>query len=454
MKVLKFGGTSVGTTASLTNVKKIIESIKDDAIVVVSALGGLTDKLIQTANLAASNNSDYLKEMEAICQRHFNIIGDVVIPNKKENVKKIIEDLLQQLARIYDGIFLIKDLPQRTLDNILSFGERMSSVIVANMIENARLKNSLEFIKTEKWFDKNIADVQLTNELIKQTFSDAYNGITIAPGFISTDRDTNEITNLGRGGSDFTAALIAAALNAKELEIWTDVDGFMTSDPRLISDAKVLATMSFVESMELCSYGAKVIYPPTIYPVFHKNIPIKILNTFNPDAPGTFISDSQSNEVAVKGISALKNIGLIGLIGEFTENVAEINSRSYNAMARQGINVYLVSQPGEIPTFTFAINGNDSEKALKSLQEEFAPELNSGLLEAVNLKKDMALIAVVGDNIRKLKGITARISNTLSRNNINVIASSTSTSNTTLLLIVKEEKCNDAIKSIHALFFE
>ncbi|MDE6792235.1 MAG: aspartate kinase, partial [Muribaculaceae bacterium] len=300
MKVLKFGGTSVGTVESLANVKQIVEAIPESAIIVVSALGGITDRLINTARLAAADDAAYREEMEAIFSRHFNVISGIVAENRRAEVISRVAHLLNDLKRIFEGISLIRHLPSQTLDLVVSFGERMSSVIVAGMIEDSTLFNSLDFIKTEEWFGKNIADQQLTSSLIRDAFSGCFNK-AIVPGFISTDRNNGTITNLGRGGSDFTAALIAAALDAELLEIWTDVDGFMTADPRLIPNATVVDMMSFVESMELCTYGAKVIYPPTIYPVFHKNIPIKSLNTFHPSAPGTLITDSANeNEFSIK----------------------------------------------------------------------------------------------------------------------------------------------------------
>ncbi|MDE5773810.1 MAG: aspartate kinase, partial [Muribaculaceae bacterium] len=288
MIVLKFGGTSVGTADNLFNVKRIVESLDDSAVVVVSALGGLTDKLIATAKLAAAGNLDYSKEMDAISLRHHNIISEVIQPGDGLKTLAKIDPLLQDLRRLYDGVCLIGDLPEITLNKIVAMGERMSSIIVADMIDGASHHDSLSFIKTEKWYDRNIAAAELTTQLIRQEFNSDSKYPAVTGGFISTDKNTGEITNLGRGGSDYTAALIAAALDAEVLQIWTDVDGFLTSDPRIISEAHVVPRMSFVESMDLCTFGAKVIYPPTIYPVFHKNIPIRILNTFHPEVEGTY----------------------------------------------------------------------------------------------------------------------------------------------------------------------
>lgn len=453
MNVLKFGGTSVGTVESLNFVKNIVEALPADTVVVVSALGGLTDKLIATANMAAGGD-DWRMEMDAIADRHHHIIESLVREDRKDATRMSVDSLLDDLARTYEAIALLGDLPRKTLDVIVSFGERMSAPIVAGIVKNAVVHNSLDFIKTEKWFDKNIADATLTRELILREFKDIAPGPHITGGFIAQDRDSGEITNLGRGGSDYTAALIAAALDAEMLDIWTDVDGFMTADPRVIKDAKVLPRMSFIESMELCSFGAKVIYPPTIYPVFHKNIPIRILNTFNMSAPGTLISDSaDSGDYPVKGVTAIKDTCLVRLSGNLTENVAQINTRAYNALARNGISVFLLAQPGENHEFSFAISASDRERASKVLNEEFAPELIAGLLSAISLADGMSTVAVVGEGLRNFKGVKARISNTLMRSGVNILASSEGNFDTTLSFVVDAKHTIDALHAIHGLFF-
>ena len=453
MNVLKFGGTSVGTVESLKNVRSIVEALPSDTVVVVSALGGLTDKLIATARLAA-DGGDWRSEADAIADRHFVIIEELVRQERKEATLSVVGALLDELRRTYEGVSLIGDLPSKTLDVIVSLGERMSAPIVAGIIRNGRLHNSLEFIKTEKWFDKNIADAALTRQLIIDEFSDIDDGPHITGGFISQDRDSGEITNLGRGGSDYTAALIAAALDADMLDIWTDVDGFMTADPRIIKDARVLPAMSFIESMELCTFGAKVIYPPTIYPVFHKNIPIRILNTFNPEAPGTLISDTScADEYPVKGVTAIRNSCLVRMSGHLTENVARINTRAYNALARNGVSVFLLAQPGENHEFSFAIAMADRQAASRALNEEFAPELIDGALDGISFEDNLSIIAVVGEGIKRLKGIDGRILNTLQRLGINPLACSEGHSDTTSSFVVDEKDTVESIKAIHGLFF-
>ena len=458
MKVLKFGGTSVGTTASLLNVKKIVENINEPAVIVVSALGGLTDRLIATARMAAEGDSAYATEMDAIVERHHLIIADVVCHNRQPECRAAVDELLCELRRLYDGVSLIADLPDRTLDLIVSFGERMSSIIVSAMLEKASHHDSTEYVKTEKWFGRNIADIPLTTELIRKEFTADTLYPAVAGGFISTDRDTGEITNLGRGGSDFTAALVAAALNASVLEIWTDVDGFMTSDPRIIPQARIIPDMSFVESMELCNFGAKVIYPPTIYPVFHKNIPIRILNTFNPSAPGTLITDHSADPAKannnVTGLSTLRQTCLVTMRGRAARNIASINSRAFNALARKGISVFLVSPMEHSQTFMFAMRLADRDQALRILLEEFAPEIASQEIEAVECTENLAILAIVGDNILSAGGVSARVYNTFMRNNIPVAASSEGASKTTVTFVIKEEDADNALRLAHSLFFQ
>lgn len=454
MKVLKFGGTSVGTVGSLTNVRNIVDSLDEPAVVVVSALGGLTDRLIATAHMASEGDMAFKTSMLEMSRRHFDIIDAVVPENRRGEVMNIVGGLLSQLEDLYTGLSLIRDLPEKTLNQIVSFGERMSSVIVANMLRDAVHKDSLEFMKTEKWFNKDIAARQLTDRLIQDTFTMPLERTVVTGGFISRDRESGEITNLGRGGSDYTAALIAAALNADSLEIWTDVDGFMTADPRIIRDARVIDHMSFIESMELCSFGAKVIYPPTIYPVFHKNIPIRILNTFNPTAPGTLITDStDSLSSDVRGVSSVKKTAMVSVAGNLTSNVAEINSRSYNAMARNGISIFLVAQPNRDVSFSMALAESDAWRAAEILKEEFEPELQNGDVVEITVDDKLSILAVVRESIREIKGLGPRLVNTLQRDGIEVKAVSDGASETTIALITAASDTDRSLCLIHTACF-
>ena len=457
MKVLKFGGTSVGTVESLLNVRRIVESLSLPAVVVVSALGGLTDRLIAMARKAASGDDSYKEDMEGVRRRHHDIVEGVVPEANRQRCLNAVNPLLEELSRLYDGVRLIGDLPGRTLDQIVSFGERVSSIIVAEMIAGASHVNSLDVIKTEKWFGKNIADAKLTEENILNHFHPETGKPVVTGGFISTDRDSGEITNLGRGGSDYTAALIAAALDAEVLEIWTDVDGFMTSDPRIIPEARIIPNMSFVESMELCSYGAKVIYPPTIYPVFHKNIPIRILNTFNPSAPGTLIKDftrkDLSGESRIRGISALKDMALLSLTGPLAHNIAAISSRTFNTLAKKGITVFLVSQTDDNDVFSFALRESDIADATALIRSEFAPELASGLIQSVDSSVGLSIVAIVGEDILSEGFISPRISNTLQRSGVQPAALSEGGSKSTVTFAVPREHTDLSLRLIHSLFF-
>ncbi|MCH5222418.1 MAG: aspartate kinase [Muribaculaceae bacterium] len=453
MKVLKFGGTSVGTVESLKNVKNIVDSIEGNAIVVVSALGGLTDKLISTAKKAASQDESWRNDMTAIEDRHAVIIKSLVKDELQDEVNTTVTQLLKDLKRNYEGIWLLRALPDQTLDVIVSYGERMSSVIVTAIVENGKRHDSLNFIKTEKWYGKNIADRKLTESLIIEEFkTQGENEKSIVPGFISTDTATGEITNLGRGGSDYTGALIAAALDADILEIWTDVDGFMTADPRIVKDAKVIDHLTFTESMELCSFGAKVIYPPTIYPVFHKNIPIKILNTFHAEAPGSLITDNSLKEdLPVKGVTSLKDTSLISFELKNENELPVLTNRAFNAISKDGIKIIPVSNPDNNFIIDIAVGSGEAGKALKLLEQELAPEISNGTISNLQLKNDLAALAIVGKDMRMKQRMSERIKHSLQRQNIEIHAMSNGSSDTTLLYIIDIDKTLEALPLVHSL---
>lgn len=454
MKVLKFGGTSVGTVESLRNVKKIVESIDEQVVVVVSALGGITDKLINTALQASTGDMSYLQQYAEIVTRHNDVIAGMVPPERQAEVHAVADPLLEELGNIFRGIALIKDLSDRTRDIVVSYGERLSSAIIARIINGATHFDSRQFIRTTTQFGKHLADLELTEKLVKQTLGSFKGNVALVPGFISSDRNSGEITNLGRGGSDYTAALIASALDARTLEIWTDVDGFMTADPRVISSAYVIDKLTFIEAMELCNFGAKVVYPPTIYPVFHKNIPILIKNTFNPSAPGTLISDENTSEgKAIKGISSINDTCLITLTGFGMVGVIGINSRIFHALAANGVSVFLVSQASSEHNTSFAVKNADAEKAVAVLREEFAAELSTGDISDITAEKDLATVAIVGENMKHTPGIAGRLFNTLGRNGINVIACAQGASETNISFVIDLAYLRKALNVIHDSFF-
>lgn len=455
MKVLKFGGTSVGSVESILNVKNIVEAVKEPVVVVVSALGGITDKLIEIANLATKGDATYEVEFETIKERHFTIInGAITDPVKKQNVITGTAALFDELSNIYKGLYLIRDLSAKTLDTIVSYGERLSSFILSNVINEARLYDARQFIKTEKQFAKHVVDFELTGEKIKETFKKLPK-VALVPGFISSSKENGETTNLGRGGSDYTASIIASVLGASELEIWTDVDGFMTADPRIISNAYVIDKLGFIEAMELCNFGAKVIYPPTIYPVYHKNIPIRVKNTFNPQAPGTYISKEVKSEngKSIKGISSIDDTCLITVQGLGMVGVIGVNYRIFKAMAKNGISVFMVSQASSENTTSFAVKNADAQKAVEVLREEFAHEMAQGEINHIKAEPDLATVAIVGENMKRTPGIAGKLFGTLGRSGISVIACAQGASETNISFVIARNNLRKALNSIHDSFF-
>lgn len=455
MKVLKFGGTSVGTVDSILSVKKIVEAVEEPVIVVVSALGGITDKLLHTAAMAAKGDVGYEKEYSEIVTRHLDVIQGV-IPDKdlRIDVQKQVMSLLDELGNIYKGVYLINDLSAKTSDTIVSYGERISSLIVSNVIKEAKLFDSRKFIKTVKQFNKHIVDFDLTNKLIEEAFNPLPK-IALVPGFISSSIE-GEITNLGRGGSDYTASILATALNARRLEIWTDVDGFMTADPRVISSAYVIDRLTFTEAMELCNFGAKVIYPPTIYPVYHKNIPIRIRNTFNPEARGTYISKDKvkhEGKALIKGISSINDTCLITVHGLGMVGVIGVNYRIFKTLAKNGISVFMVSQASSENNTTFAVRNADADLAVEVLNEEFALERSQGDMNDTVAEKELATVAIVGENMKRTPGIAGKLFGTLGSAGISVIACAQGASETNISFVIKLKDLKKALNTIHDSFF-
>lgn len=455
MKVLKFGGTSVGTEKSLTHVKRIVESEEEPVIVVVSALGGITDMLIATARMASKGDTSYLQNYAKIIERHNDVINGMVPKDKLLDVHSVVDPLLEELGNIYRGVALIKDLSSRSLDIIVSYGERLSSAIISRIIDSAQYFDSRNFIKTVRQFNKHVVDFPTTESLVRSVFDRFSGKVAVVPGFISSDKENGDITNLGRGGSDYTASIIAASLNARLLEIWTDVDGFMTADPRVISKAYVIDQLSFVEAMELCNFGAKVVYPPTIYPVFHKNIPIIIKNTFNSAAPGTKISNDVVHEDsrAIKGISSISDTSLVTVSGLGMVGVIGINSRIFQCLAQNGISVFLVSQASSEHNTTFALKSDDADLAVAVLNKEFEKEIEIGEITSITAEKNLATVAVVGENMKHTPGIAGKLFNSLGRSGISVIACAQGASETNISFVVNGDNLRKTLNVIHDSFF-
>lgn len=438
----------------MSSVKQIVESCHEPVIVVVSALGGITDRLIETARVAVVGGDGYESHFRAIVERHKTMVQQAVEPAKQLELLALIDPLLGELGNIFRGVSLIKDLSTKTLDTIVSYGERLSSLIVSRVIEGAVHYDARFFIKTRRQYGKHIVDFDETNKLVKRYFAELPR-VAVVPGFIASDRITGDVTNLGRGGSDYTAAILATALGASQLEIWTDVDGFMTADPRVINTAYVIEHLSFTEAMELCNFGAKVIYPPTIYPVFHKNIPILIKNTFNPSAPGTLISADHSHfeGKAIKGISSINDTCLITLSGMGMVGVIGINSRIFNTLARSGVSVFLVSQASSENNTTFAVRNADADVAVRVLREEFKGEMAVGEISAIEAEKELATVAIVGENMKHTPGIAGKLFNVLGRNGINVIACAQGASETNISFVIARDSLRKALNVIHDSFF-
>jgi len=454
MKVLKFGGTSVGSAGSILSVKRIVEAQKEPVIVVVSALGGLTDKLIQTSQLAVSGDVGYLTAYAEMAERHHTMI-DAVIPSgaKRDALIRIVDGLLEELRSIYQGVYLIRDLSPKTQAAIVSYGERLSSYLVATLINGAQLYDSREFIKTEVKGGRSLLASEMTNRLVRETWK-TMPKVSVVPGFISTDAESGEVTNLGRGGSDYTASIIAAALDASVLEIWTDVDGFMTADPRVISSAYVIPELSYIEAMELCNFGAKVVYPPTIYPVCIKNIPILIKNTFNPDATGTIIKKEVADDSrSIKGISSIKGTTLITVSGLSMVGVIGVNRRIFSVLAENGISVFMVSQASSENSTSIGVRDEDSAEACRVLNEEFAKEIETGSMFRMQAEGNLATVAVVGENMKHTPGIAGKLFGTLGRSGISVIACAQGASETNISFVVDSQYLRKTLNVIHDAFF-
>ena len=456
MKVLKFGGTSVGSVESILSLKQIVEKEAKDnhVVIVVSALGGITDKLINTSTLAVEGKEEWRQEFDSMVERHHKMIDTIITDNKKrENLFNSVDAMFEQLRSIYFGVYLIHDLSPKTLDAIVSYGERLSSLIVATLIDGAKWFDARKFIKTENKNSKHTLDSELTYQLVKKTFADLPR-ISLVPGFISKDKNNGETTNLGRGGSDYTAAIIAAALNAEILEIWTDVDGFMTADPKVIPAAYTINQLSFIEAMELCNFGAKVIYPPTIYPVCIKNIPIRVKNTFNPEHPGTLIKEKVDDDnKPIKGISSIKGTTLITVTGLSMVGVIGVNRRIFTALADNGISVFLVSQASSENSTSIGVKDDDAKAAIDVLNKEFQKEIATGAMYPMAAESGLATIAIVGENMKHTPGIAGKLFGALGRSGISIIACAQGASETNISFVVQEKYLRKSLNVIHDSFF-
>ena len=460
----------MGSVKSILSLKRIAENEakRQPVVVVVSALGGVTDKLIEISQVALRGDEHWKDEFQALIDRHHRMIDAVITDTHDQEILfGKVDALLEQLRSIYFGVFLIHDLSKKTLDAIVSYGERISSNIVATLIRGAHRMNSRDFIRTEKKNGKHTLDAELTYKLVREAFLESGGSsalpdgqrpmrhrVNVVPGFIARDRDTGETTNLGRGGSDYTASIIAAALDAESLEIWTDVDGFMTADPRVIKTAYTINALSYVEAMELCNFGAKVIYPPTSYPVCVKNIPIKVKNTFNPEHPGTLIKNKIDNDSKpIKGISSIKGTTLITVTGLAMVGVIGVNQRIFTALASNGISVFMVSQASSENSTSIGVRDEDAQDAVRVLNEEFEKEIATGAMFPMTAESGLATIAIVGENMKHTPGIAGKLFGTLGRSGISVIACAQGASETNISFVVDGKFLRKSLNVLHDSFF-
>jgi aspartokinase/homoserine dehydrogenase 1 len=454
MKVLKFGGTSVGSVESIRQIQHIISQQTDDCIVVVSALGGITDQLLKAAHMALQNSDAYMEVYQSIRQRHLDMVNTLIDNNTiRQMLLHELEGILDELRSILFGVHLVKDLSDKTEAAIVSYGERMSSRIVTAALPGSVRKNSLQFIRTEHKQGQVLLNTELTEQLIHDTFSPMPH-LSVVPGFISRDSQTDEITNLGRGGSDYTASILAATLGASVLEIWTDVNGFMTADPRLIPNAYTIKSLSYVEASELCHFGAKVVYPPTIYPACAKNIPIRILNTFCPDNAGTIIQAQPEPDARyVRGLSSIRDVALITVSGLSMVGVIGVNQRIFSALAKAGVSVFLVSQASSENSTTLGVQEKDCEVAVEVLTQEFAEEIKVGSMYPMLVQQGLAAVSIVGENMHNMPGIAGKLFGTLGRNGISVIAFAQGAKETNISFVVPAQQLSKTMNVLHDSFF-
>jgi len=453
MKVLKFGGSSVGSSDKILNVKKIIESQSDQVVVVVSAMQGITDKLEELCNLAADNNKNFFKTYNTIEVKHYELVNSLFKDPAKKEVLSQVNSTLKELSKIINSLYILGDLTLKIKDRIICTGEMLLSYILSKLIDDCQLINIKNYIKTNSDFGKAKVNFTHTNSLLCYRFR-TIKKTAIVPGFIASS-DRNETTTLGRGGSDYTAAIIAAALDAKRLEIWTDVNGFMTADPKKVPKAFAIESLSYPEAMELSHFGAKVIYTPTIQPVYQKNIEVVIKNSFKPQAKGTIISKNagSTGKSLIKGISSIDDITLITLQGPGMVGVKGISSRLFGILANNNINIILITQASSEYTITFAVNPSDAKNAVSLLEKEFEKELKLRNELIIHLEKDLSIIAIVGERMKNTPGISANLFSSLGRNGISVIATAQGSSELNISVVIRKESLKKALNVIHEGFF-
>jgi bifunctional aspartokinase / homoserine dehydrogenase 1 len=460
MRVLKFGGTSVANAENISKVVAItVKALeKDKVIVVVSALGGTTDLLIDIGKLAAAGDEKYKEKLAEAEHRHLHTAKDLVPVAKQSAILSEIKKQINELEAICEGVFLLRELSARTLDRIVSFGELLSSVIISHKLNSMDVphvwKDSRELISTDSNFGFAAVNFDNTNKIIKGFVKETSASLYIFPGFIAANED-GITTTLGRGGSDYTAAILAAAIDASVLEIWTDVSGMMTADPRLVQNVKVIPRISYQEAMELCHFGAKVIYPPTIQPVMSKGIALWVKNTFAPDDEGTLIENKlNQNGNFVRGISSIGKISMLLLEGSGMIGIPGFSKRLFDALSKEKINVILITQSSSEHSICVAIDESNSARAKAAVDEEFSHEIAVKRLEPLNVESGLAIVALVGDNMKNHPGISGRMFSALGRNGVNIRAIAQGSSEKNISAVIMATDVKKAINVLHEEFFE
>ncbi len=469
MKVLKFGGTSVGAADNIKVVADIVASYHNNQIlctVVVSAMSGITDRLIHISNEAASGQEEYTETLKQIEKHHFNAARQLISVQSQSRVFAYLKTLFNELEDVLHGVFLLRERSPRTMDLIFSFGERLSAYIISQYIcelgIDAKFLDARQVVRTDDNFGAGKVDLPVTYQLITDCFNSS-KSLHIVTGFIGSTKE-GETTTLGRGGSDYSASIFGAALEAEEVEIWTDVDGVMTSDPRQVSSAFSLEAISYIEAMEMSHFGAKVIYPPTLLPVLTKNIPLRIRNTFNRTFSGTVVSKNpytslhehpskKEKDMPVKGITSIKEVALLSLQGSGMIGIPGTASRLFGALARRKINVIIITQASSEHSITFAVSPGDHQKAQDAMNEEFALEVSSKKIDSAIVETHLSIVAIIGENMRKTPGISGKMFSALGRNGINIRAIAQGSSEVNLSVVISQRNLSKALNAVHDAFF-
>ena len=461
MKVLKFGGTSVGSSKNISKVIKIVkeESASENIVVVVSAVGGITDKLLVAADKAINKDHSYKQDFEALRLKHIEVIDGLLSGEVHEATTDIVLEHLSRLEKLLDGVYLINELSPKTTDKLLSFGELISSLIIYEAMKskglNVQLKNSQNLIVTDSNFTNAAVNFEETNSNIKMYFESNQKMVTILPGFISKS-EQNEITTLGRGGSDYTAAIIAAALHASVLQIWTDVSGMFTSNPKMVKHAKPIAKLSYLEAIELSHFGAKVLYPPTVQPVLRKNIPLLIKNTLAPEDAGTLITKVVENgsEFPIKGISNINNVSLLTLQGNGMVGIPGFSKRLFETLAHSKINVIIITQASSEHSICIGVSDSDALAAKAVIDKEFENEISLFKIDPLVIEPNLSIVAVVGDKMKSHQGISGKMFSTLGKNNVNIRVIAQGASERNISAVISETDVKKALNCLHEQFFE